>query len=73
MIELIKSFEIAISDLQTIDWSESDGSDVNKILIDYFSDYSDKKAEINGLFSRETSLNKFQKSVIQMKLDMLFA
>ena len=32
MNELMESFEKAVDDLYTIDWSESDGSDVRKVL-----------------------------------------
>ena len=64
-------FDNAISDLQTINWSETDGSDVEKILKDAFSKCLKHKSEIINmseiinLFDETSELNKFQKMMIK--------
>lgn len=62
MIELKTSFEKALSDLYTIDWSESDGSDVKQVLNNYFDDIPDDRMEIKEMIDDCASLNKFQKN-----------
>lgn len=56
-----ESFEKALSDLYTIDWSKTDGSDVKHILNTYFDDIPNNGTEINKMINSCTSLNKFQK------------
>ena len=65
-------FNSALSDLQTINWSETDGTDVQEILKAAFKPYKNKKAEILDMFNK-SNLNKFQKTVISMELGFLGA
>lgn len=65
MDKLEDVFENAISDLQIINWSETDGSDVKKILKDAFTRFLNHKPEIIKMFEETTSLNKFQKMMIK--------
>lgn len=58
-------FDNAVSDLLTINWSETDGSDVKKILRDYFKIFSNYKYEIIKRFEESLILNKFQKTMIK--------
>lgn len=55
------SFEKALSDLYTIDWSETDGNDIKHILKAYFDNIPGKKTEIKEMINSCASLNKFQK------------
>ena len=55
------SFEKALSDLNTIDWSETDGNDIKHILKAYFDNIPGKKTEIKEMINSCASLNKFQK------------
>lgn len=64
MKEVEDAFNNALSDLQTINWSETDGSDVRKILKDAFTKWLNHKPEIIKKFEETTSLNKFQKIMI---------
>lgn len=64
MKELADVFNSALSDLQTINWSETDGSDVKKILKDAFTRSLNHKPEIIKKFEETSSLNKFQKMMI---------
>ena len=61
MNELMESFEKAVDDLYTIDWSESDGSDVRKVLKNYFDDIPNNKLQIRSLIENCSKFNKFQK------------
>lgn len=63
MIELKTFFDKALSDLYTIDWSETDGSDVKHVLNNYFGDIPGYRMEIKEMISSCTSLNKFQKNL----------
>ena len=65
MDKLDDVFNNAVSDLQTINWSETDGSDVRKILKDAFTRWLNHKPEIVKKFEETTSLNKFQKMMIK--------
>lgn len=65
MKDIIEVFNSALSDLQTINWSETDGSDVEKILKDAFTKYLNHKPEIVKMFEETSSLNKFQKMMIK--------
>ena len=64
MKEVTKVFNSALSDLQTINWSETDGSDVKKILKSAFKTVLNHKPEIIKMFEKTSSLNKFQKMMI---------
>lgn len=64
MKEVEDAFNNALSDLQTINWSETDGSDVRKILKDAFTKWLNHKPEIVKMFEETSSLNKFQKMMI---------
>ncbi len=64
MKNITKVFNNALSDLQTINWSETDGSDVRKILKDAFTRWLNHKPEIIKMFEETSSLNKFQKMMI---------
>ena len=55
------SFEKALSDLNTIDWSETDGQDIKVILETYFDDIPNNRAQINELIVNCKSFNKFEK------------
>ena len=61
-----QSFKKAVEDLYTVNWSETDGSDVEKILKDNLlggiSTHRDYWLE---LVEKETSLNKFQKDMLK--------
>ena len=64
MREWVKVFNNVMSDLSVINWSETDGSDVKKILKSAFTPYKNHKPEIIKKFEKTSSLNKFQKSMI---------
>lgn len=64
MREWVSVYNNALSDLCCINWSETDGSDVKHILKSAFTPYKNHKPEIIKKFNAETSLNKFQKSMI---------
>lgn len=61
-----QSFKKAVEDLYTVNWSETDGSDVEKILKDNLlggiSTHRDYWLE---LVEKETSLNRFQKDMLK--------
>ncbi len=63
MIELKTFFDKALSDLYTIDWSETDESDVKHVLNNYFGDIPGYRMEIKEMINSCTSLNKFQKNL----------
>lgn len=62
--EVTEVFNNTVSDLQTINWSETDDSDVRKILKEAFTRYLNHKPEIIKMFEETSSLNKFQKLLI---------
>ena len=66
MQELKQSFKIAADKLQFVDWSETDGSDVEKILNENLKDgiAAHKDYWIVLLFSVEYVFNAFQKMLI---------
>ncbi len=68
MKEITKVFNSALSDLQTINWSETDGSDIRKILKSTFKPFMNHKPEIVKMFDASSEINKFQKMMIK---DML--
>lgn len=55
--------ESAISDLMTINWSETDGKDVYKVIDGYFKTDAEKKKFLKDIGS-DTRINKFQKELI---------
>lgn len=61
MNELKKAFEKALSDLNTIDWSETDGQDIKEILKTNFNNISSSKSKIKSLIESYTHFNKYQK------------
>lgn len=61
MKNLVISFEKALSDLNTIDWSETDGRDIKEILETYFDDIPSNRVQINELIVNCKSFNKFDK------------
>lgn len=61
MKNLIISFEKALSDLNTIDWSETDGRDIKEILETYFDDIPNNRTQIKELIANCNSFNKFEK------------
>lgn len=64
--EAKQSFKKALSDLYTVDWTETDGSDVEKILKDnLLGGISVHKGYWLDLVEKETSLNKFQKEMLK--------
>ena len=68
MKELTKVFKNAVSDLCCIDWSETDGTDVKKILKSAFTSWKSHIPEIAVMFDNVSGLNKFQKSMIKSLL-----
>ena len=59
-----ESFKRALEEFYTIDWSETDGKDVKKILKDAFLPFLNHKPEIIEMFNTSKSLNGFQKMMI---------
>ena len=58
-------FNTVVENLQTeIDWSETDGSDVRKVLTGAFMKYQNYKSELIRMFEEISVLNKFQKMMI---------
>lgn len=55
------SFEKALSDMNTIDWSETDGRDIKEILETYFDDIPNNRTQIKELIANCNSFNKFEK------------
>ena len=69
MEDLEELFNNAMSDFCCIDWSETDGTDVEKVLKSTFSKVlTERKAEILTMFDSAAGLNKFQKMLIKEKL-----
>lgn len=69
--DLNNIFKNTVSDLMCVNWSETDGNDVRKILEAAFADRKSEKAEITLMFEKTTELNKFQKTMIQQMLDQI--
>lgn len=67
MNQLKTSFKKALSDLNTIDWSETDGHDIKEILKTNFKNISSSKSKIKRLIESYTHFNKYQK-YLTMKL-----
>lgn len=65
MKELTKVFNNAMNDLSCIDWSETDGSDVKRILRAAFTRWKNHKPEIIKMYDETSELNKFQKTMIK--------
>ena len=62
-------FNQAMSDFCCIDWTESDGTDVEKVLKNAFSKVlPERKAELMTKFDETSGLNKFQKMLVKEKL-----
>lgn len=69
MNNLKKSFERVLEDFYTVDWSETDGSDVKQILETYFEDITNNRTEIQKMFDDCTKINKFQKMIASKMLE----
>ena len=69
MNDLQESFERALEDFYTVDWSETDGSDVKQILETYFEDIPKNKSAIQKLFDDCTRINKYQKMITSKILE----
>lgn len=69
MEDLESLFNHAMSDFCCIDWTETDGTDVEKVLKSCFSKVlPERKAELMTKFDETSGLNKFQKMIIKEKL-----
>lgn len=64
MNELKGTFEKIVSELYTIDWSETDGSDIKNVFESYFDNTPTNKIQIQNLIENSTRFNKFQKALI---------
>lgn len=69
MNNLQDSFERALEDFYTVDWSETDGSDVKQILETYFEDISNNRSTIQKLFDDCAKINKYQKMIASKMLE----
>ena len=63
MNNLQESFAKAINDFCTVDWSETDGSDVKAIFETYFDDIPTNRIAILKMIEDSTQINKFQKQL----------
>ncbi len=63
------SFERALEDFYTVDWSETDGSDVKQILKTYFEDIPNNRSAIQKLFDDCAKINKYQKMIASKMLE----
>lgn len=64
------SFNEAIENLYSVDWSETDGSDVKEILQIYLKDGIRKNKDLwLELLEKRSDLNKFQKQLIAKYLN----
>lgn len=61
MNNLQESFERALEDFYTVDWSETDVSNVKQILEIYFEDIPNNRSAIQKLFDNCSKINKYQK------------
>ncbi len=69
MNNLQDSFERALEDFYTVDWSETDGSDVKQILETYFENISNNRSAIQNLFDNCAKINKYQKMIASKMLE----
>lgn len=69
MNNLQDSFERALEDFYTVNWSETDGSDVKQILETYFEDISNNRSAIQKLFDNCSKINKYQKLIASKMLE----
>ena len=69
MNNLQESFERALEDFYTVDWSETDGSDVKQILETYFEDISNNRNAIHNVFDDCAKINKYQKMIASKMLE----
>lgn len=71
MKKIAEVFEKLLVDFFTIDWSESDGSDVKELIETYFDDIPNDRGEIRKLFENCTKINKFQKHLAIKMLEAI--
>lgn len=69
MNNLQESFERALVDFYTVDWSETDGSDVKQILETYFENIPNNRSAIQNLFDDCAKINKYQKMIASKMLE----
>ena len=69
MNKLTESFEKVIVDFYTVNWSETDGSDVKQILETYFENIPNNRSAIQKLFDDCTKINKYQKMIASKMLE----
>ena len=69
MNNLQDSFERALEVFYTVDWSETDGSDVKQILETYFENIPNNKSAIQKLFDDCAKINKYQKMIASKMLE----
>lgn len=69
MNNLQESFERALEDFYTVNWSETDGSDVKQILETYFENISKNRNAIQKLFDDCSKINKYQKMIASKMLE----
>ena len=69
MNNLLDSFERSLEDFYTVDWSETDGSDVKQILETDFEDIPNNRSTIQNLFDDCTKINKYQKMIASKMLE----
>ncbi|MBP5442917.1 MAG: hypothetical protein J6Y60_06740 [Treponema sp.] len=69
MNNLQESFERALEDFYTVDWSGTDGSDLKQILETYFEDIPKNKSAIQKLFDDCAKINKYQKLIASKMLE----
>ena len=69
MNNLQESFERALEDFYTVNWSETDGSDVKQILEIYFEDIPNNRSAIQKLFDDCAKINKYQKMIASKMLE----
>ena len=69
MNNLQESFERALEDFYTANWSETDGSDVEQILETYFENIPKNRNAIQKLFDDCAKINKYQKMIASKMLE----
>lgn len=69
MNNLQESFEKAINDFYTVDWSETDGSDVREIFETYFDDIPTNWIVILKMIEDSTRISKFQRQLAVKMLE----
>lgn len=70
MNKLQESFERALEDFYTVNWSETYGSDVKQILETYFEDIPNNRSTIQKLFDDCAKINKYQKMIASKMLEV---